>query len=346
MPTTHPSTAGALPVTSVTEVLGHHSGESFEQSVAPEHLPRWIESLNMILDSEQPWRFLGRVHLQGREYLHAEHLYVPLANDNNKPVFIMGLCRYTPRLSDDDSVWGKRAGLDPRWIVLDLPSLISFPCRPWHTGRVEGFMRTSRSLYFGWLILLAARDIGTACPGGDRICLRPVRAAAPGGIPHLARRRQLLGAGAVSGRVRWRRRWWAGCWTAGRSGRRCRWGALLFGRGACRHRAGAVAAADGAASAGALRPGLCDDFVPDGVHSDGALVLAPPRPGDGHCRRCHLSGGGLVVVPLLARAIAAYGWRTALLYEAGIVTVIIIALALLFLREPAGRYGAGGASGK
>lgn len=91
--------------TSLTEILGSHTGESFEKSVAPEHLPRWIESLNMILDSEQPWRFLGRVHLQGREYLHAEHLYLPLANDNQVPTFIMGLCRYTPRLAEDDQLW-------------------------------------------------------------------------------------------------------------------------------------------------------------------------------------------------------------------------------------------------
>jgi len=45
------------------------------------------------------------------------------------------------------------------------------------------------------------------------------------------------------------------------------------------------------------------------------------------------SGGGLVVVPLLARAIAAHGWRTALLAEAGIVTAIIMSAALLFLRD-------------
>ena len=59
----------------------------------------------MVLDSEQPWRFLGRVHLRGREYLHAEHLYLPLANDNQVPTFIMGLCRYTPRRTEDDQLW-------------------------------------------------------------------------------------------------------------------------------------------------------------------------------------------------------------------------------------------------
>lgn len=45
------------------------------------------------------------------------------------------------------------------------------------------------------------------------------------------------------------------------------------------------------------------------------------------------SGGGLVVTPLLARAIAAHGWRWALFHEAIIITAIIATLALCFLRD-------------
>ena len=45
------------------------------------------------------------------------------------------------------------------------------------------------------------------------------------------------------------------------------------------------------------------------------------------------SGGGLVVVPLLSRAIAAHGWRTGLLYEAIAIAIIVIVLALLVLRD-------------
>ena len=45
------------------------------------------------------------------------------------------------------------------------------------------------------------------------------------------------------------------------------------------------------------------------------------------------SAGGLVVVPLLSQAIQAYGWRTALLYEAAVIAIIIIALTLLVLRD-------------
>lgn len=45
------------------------------------------------------------------------------------------------------------------------------------------------------------------------------------------------------------------------------------------------------------------------------------------------SGGGFVVVPLLSHAIQAYGWRQGLFYEAVAIGIIIIALALLVLRD-------------
>ena len=90
---------------SVAEILGSHTGKSFEESVPPHLLPRWIASMNLILDGGQPLRFFGRVHINGREYLDAEHLYVPLANDNQVPAYIMGLCRYTPRYTEDEQSW-------------------------------------------------------------------------------------------------------------------------------------------------------------------------------------------------------------------------------------------------
>ncbi len=52
---------------------------------------------------QQPAAGVGRVQINGREYLQAEHLYLPLADDNDVPSFVMGLCRYTPRLQDNDS---------------------------------------------------------------------------------------------------------------------------------------------------------------------------------------------------------------------------------------------------
>jgi hypothetical protein len=91
--------------TSVTDILGHNTGKSFEESVPVDLLPRWIECCDLILDGGQPLRFIGRVHFQGREYLDAEHLYVPLANDNDQPTYIMGLCCYTPRHSEVEETW-------------------------------------------------------------------------------------------------------------------------------------------------------------------------------------------------------------------------------------------------
>jgi hypothetical protein len=94
--------------TGLTRVTGHVTGKTFEESVPPDLLPRWVECCDLILDGGMPLRFLGRVHLNGHEYLDAEHLYVPLANQNGEPSYVMGLCRYTPRRSTDDNSWAKQ----------------------------------------------------------------------------------------------------------------------------------------------------------------------------------------------------------------------------------------------
>jgi hypothetical protein len=91
--------------TGLHNMAGELTGKMVDEVVPREHLPRWVECGDLILDGGQPMRFIGRVHLEGKEYLNAENLFVPLANDNNEPVFIMGLCRYTPRHSESDQSW-------------------------------------------------------------------------------------------------------------------------------------------------------------------------------------------------------------------------------------------------
>lgn len=91
--------------TGLTQMAGELTGKTVDEVVPPEHLPRWVECGDLVLDGGQPQRFLGRVHLEGREYLNAENLFVPLANDNQEPTFVMGLCRYTPRCSDNEMSW-------------------------------------------------------------------------------------------------------------------------------------------------------------------------------------------------------------------------------------------------
>ena len=81
------------------------TGKMIEEGLPAEALGRWIECADMILDGGQPLRFLGRVQLPARDYLNAENLFVPLANDNDVPTFVMGLCRYTPRQSDSEDSW-------------------------------------------------------------------------------------------------------------------------------------------------------------------------------------------------------------------------------------------------
>ena len=91
--------------TSLTSLAGDRTGKMIEEFVPPEHLPRWIGCGDLILDVAQPMRFLGRVHLEGKEYLNAENLFVPLANEKDEPVFVMGLCRYTPRHTESEQSW-------------------------------------------------------------------------------------------------------------------------------------------------------------------------------------------------------------------------------------------------
>jgi len=91
--------------TKVTEVAGHNTGRTLDETLPPEHLPRWIECGDLLLDGGQPLRFLGRVHINGREYLNAENLFVPLADDKGEPVYAMGLCHYTPRRTDTQESW-------------------------------------------------------------------------------------------------------------------------------------------------------------------------------------------------------------------------------------------------
>jgi hypothetical protein len=91
--------------TKVTEIAGNNTGKTFDETIPPEHLPRWIECGDLIIDGGRPLRFLGRVHINGREYLNAENLFVPLANDKDQAAFAMGFCRYTPRRTDNEETW-------------------------------------------------------------------------------------------------------------------------------------------------------------------------------------------------------------------------------------------------
>lgn len=91
--------------TGLIGILGENTGKTLEESLPPEHLPRWTACGDMLLDGGQPLRFLGRVHVKGREYLDAENLFVPLANDNGEPTYVLGQCRYTPRRSETEDIW-------------------------------------------------------------------------------------------------------------------------------------------------------------------------------------------------------------------------------------------------
>lgn len=91
--------------TSLTAMAGDRTGNMIEEVLPPEQAMRWVLCADLILDGGQPMRFVGRVHLEGKEYLNAENLFVPLANESGEPTFVMGLCRYTPRHSESEESW-------------------------------------------------------------------------------------------------------------------------------------------------------------------------------------------------------------------------------------------------
>ena len=91
--------------TNLTNMAGDNTGKMFDETLSPDHVTRWTECADLILGGTRPLRFIGRVHLKGREYLDAENLFVPLSNDNGEPTFVMGLCRYTPRHSENEESW-------------------------------------------------------------------------------------------------------------------------------------------------------------------------------------------------------------------------------------------------
>jgi len=66
-----------------------------------------------VLDGGKPLRFVGRVHLNGHEYLDAEHLYTPLADDNGRPAYVMGLFRYTQIHSSHEDSWASQIASIP-----------------------------------------------------------------------------------------------------------------------------------------------------------------------------------------------------------------------------------------
>jgi hypothetical protein len=99
--------------TSLTAMAGDRTGKFLEEVLPPDHVHRWVVCADLILDGSVPMRFMGRVHLQGKEYLNAENLFVPLANDNDEPAFVMGLCRYTPRHSESEETWESQIAAIP-----------------------------------------------------------------------------------------------------------------------------------------------------------------------------------------------------------------------------------------
>jgi hypothetical protein len=103
--------------TGLVGMVGEGTGKMIDEVVPPDRAARWTECCDLVLDGGQPMRFLGRVHLEGCEHLDAENLFVPLANGSDEPTFAMGLCRYTPRRTEDEQSWENKIAAIPGAIL-------------------------------------------------------------------------------------------------------------------------------------------------------------------------------------------------------------------------------------
>src|SRR5579872_4448221 len=54
--------------TGLHNMAGELTGKMIDDVVPAEHLPRWVGCADLILEGGQPLRFVGRVHLEGKEY--------------------------------------------------------------------------------------------------------------------------------------------------------------------------------------------------------------------------------------------------------------------------------------
>lgn len=81
--------------TKVAEVLGERTGKFADEDAPPKQIARWNMSCDVVLEVRQPLRFTGRVLANGREYMQGDLLFMPLADENGVPRFVMGFGLYT-----------------------------------------------------------------------------------------------------------------------------------------------------------------------------------------------------------------------------------------------------------
>ncbi len=91
--------------TKLTEIAGHVTGKTFEESVPPEILPRWIECGDLILDGGQPLRFRAASTFKDANISMPNTSMCHWPTTMTFPSYIMGLCRYVPHSAENEESW-------------------------------------------------------------------------------------------------------------------------------------------------------------------------------------------------------------------------------------------------
>ena len=71
------------------KVFSHAVGKFIDESVPAVLLPKWLASLNLVLDIAGPVRFTDRIQFRKQDYFQSEELLAPLGDSDDHPNAIL-----------------------------------------------------------------------------------------------------------------------------------------------------------------------------------------------------------------------------------------------------------------
>jgi hypothetical protein len=81
--------------TRVAQIIGDRTGKYADEDAPPQLVARWNASCDLILAACTPLRFVGRVLANNKDYLCSDLLFMPLADAQGTPRFVMGFGHYS-----------------------------------------------------------------------------------------------------------------------------------------------------------------------------------------------------------------------------------------------------------
>ncbi len=93
--------------TRITQIIGERTGKYLDEDAPPRQVARWVASAQLVVGLKRPLRFVGRVLANEKEYLFSELLFMPLADEEAAPRFMMGFGFYSaerPADFQEDSI--------------------------------------------------------------------------------------------------------------------------------------------------------------------------------------------------------------------------------------------------